>query len=50
MAVPVDIEGFTDPVILFVAVGIEVPLATFQISTVAVPVSTVTFQLLITHE
>jgi hypothetical protein len=49
-AVPLEIVGFTDPVILLAAVGIAVPLAIFQMSTVAVPVSTVTFQELMTQE
>ena len=43
MAVPVEIAGSADAVIVFATVGIAVPVAIFQMSNVIVPVSTVMF-------
>lgn len=49
-AIPEEIAGVAALVMLFEAVGREVPLATFQMSTEAVPVSTVMFHELMTQE
>lgn len=43
MAVPVEMAGWADAVIEFVTVGMAVPVAIFQTSMVAVPVSTAMF-------
>lgn len=43
MAVPVEIAGSAEAVMVLVTVGTAVPEAIFQMSTVAVPASTVMF-------
>jgi len=49
IAVPTEIAGTADAVMLFDTVGIAVPVAIFQISIVAVPVSTAIFHAEMLH-
>jgi hypothetical protein len=46
-AVPVESAGLAEAVIVFVTVGIAVPVAIFQMSNVTVPASTVIFHAVI---